>query len=874
MGEAQGFAAWLKRRRKALDLTQKELAERIGCSTMVIVKIETGDRRPSKQIAELLAAQLEIPLQERTAFIDFARTGRTADPLSSWLGGEEADYSLCAPGAAARLHGFPAPTTSFIGRAATLQTTRAMLGWPGVRLLTLTGPPGIGKTRLALEAASGLEGGFRDGLYFVPLALATSLAMVLPLLGAALGIREQGDQPLRESIRLHLIDKELLLVLDNMEHVLPASVVISQLLATAPRLKVLATSRMLLNLYGEHALGVPPLSLPDSAQRETVAELTRAEAMTLFQERAIAANPGFTITADNAPLIAELCTRLDGLPLAIELVAAQVRIVPLPALLSRMDHRLELLVDGPQDLPDRHQSLRSAIAWSYDLLSEQARRLFRRMAVFLGGCTVEAALVVASTDGRDPSVLQATGQSEQPTLLPEMLRQLVALVRTSLLQQQEGPAGEPCFGMLETIHEYAWERLRKSDEEDLLRLRHARYFLALVERAEAAGTGPEQVPWLERLTQEHDNIRAALSWSVETGQAELAARLAGAVSFFWLEHCHFAEGRHWLTTILSAGWNMPPARRAKAFNEAGRLARAQGDYAEAVRLHHESLALYRTLGDQRGVASALTTIQSALLFLGDYVRAAALMTESLALYRQHGDSAGVAEAQRHLGWISYLQGMYDQAAPLFEESLALHRALENMSGMGIAALGLGEVERARGNDERAAVCYLESLALYRELGNRRGEAASLHNLGQIARRRGDVAPAIALFVESMALSQSLRHQELIGLCIAGLGGVALDRGQHHHAVVLLSAVDALFRARGTPLEPSDRLELERNLAVAATSLDDPAWARAWAEGRALSLEQAQQYALTICAGPREPGGDAEPSASPGMLPDLCLNSTH
>jgi predicted ATPase/DNA-binding XRE family transcriptional regulator len=510
------FGYWVRRRRKALDLTQDALARQVGCAETTIRKIEADARRPSRQTAERLAECLAIPIAERADFLRAARAKLAADRLvdpTLDANGRTADFP--PPRTLDRWrHNLPAQPTTLIGRTKEIAAVRDLLLRTDVRLVTLTGPGGTGKTRLALQAAAELLDNFADGVYVVMLEPISDPALVAPTIAQTLGVKERAGQAPLERLKAHLRDRRLLLLLDNFEQILAAAPIVAELLAAAPELKVLITSRALLHLYGEHEFAVPPLAVPDLNELPPLDALAQFAAVDLFVQRARAVKLDFALTHANAPAIAEICARLDGLPLAIELAAARTKLFTPEALLARLRNRLALLTGGARDLPARQQTLRGTLDWSYNLLDASEQRLFRRLGVFVGGCTLEAAAAVMSSE------LRAVSDDLYNSEL-DILDGLASLLDKSLLRQNEGPDDEPRFVMLETIREYALERLAESGEEETVRNQHAAYYFALAHEAERHLRGAEQVRWLGRLALEHDNLRAALAWSqAHTGAAD------------------------------------------------------------------------------------------------------------------------------------------------------------------------------------------------------------------------------------------------------------------------------------------------------------------------------------------------------------------
>jgi predicted ATPase/class 3 adenylate cyclase len=742
-------------------------------------------------------------------------------------------------------HNLPSQPNMLIGRAQEVAAVRERLLCDHVRLVTLTGPGGIGKTRLGEQVAVVLLDDFADGVFFVNLAPISDPGLVAATIAQALEVRERGDQPLRERLKEYLRDKQLLLLLDNFEQVVDAAPLMGELLAAAPRLKALVTSREPLHLAGEHEYAVPPLRLPDPHRLPPLDRLVQYEAVQLFLARAQAVKAGFAVTNENAPAIAEICYRLDGLPLAIELAAARVKLLPPQALLTRLDQRLKLLTGGARDLPARQQTMRAAIDWSYHLLDAQEQTLFARLGVFVGGCTLEAAEAVCSADG---------------DLRVDMVDGIAALLDQSLLQQIAGLDGEPRFTMLETIREYALERLEASGEAATIRQRHAEYFLELAEVAEPQLYGPAQRTWLRRLEAEHDNLRAVLAWSLSArGDVALGLRLAGAIWHFWNMHGYASEGRGWLERALelSKAAVPPPAVAvcAKALDGLGFLTALLGDRTHASLLIEESLALYREIGDRDGMAGELVSLGRMARDQGDYLRAQTLEEEGLALSMQQETAAGISWALFNLGNVALDQGDTARATGYFQGALDIFRQKGNRLMSGWVQINLGRVACAQGDFVRALPLFEETLALFGELGYRDGVAQVLLDLARVARVLGDETQATQRFAESLALFRETGRLRDTAYCLEGLAGIAATSGQPQRGARLFGAAEALREVVGIPLPPVNRADYERDVAVARADLDETAFAAAWAEGRAMTLEQAMAYAL-------EPTPEEPPTAQP------------
>ena len=762
--------------------------------------------------------------------------------------------------ATATPHNLPVQFTTLIGREQEIGAVCTLLRRPDVRLLTLTGAGGIGKTRLATQVASELLADFPDGVYFVPLAPINDAELVAPAIAETLGLREAGDWPLLERLKTYLCERRVLLLLDNFEQILPAASLLSELLTTAPDLKLLVTSRAVLHLRGEHEFAVAPLALPDLKRSDAPEALAGSPAVALFVGRAQALKPDFQLTDANAQTIAEICARLDGLPLAIELAAARIKLLPPPALLARLEHRLQVLTSATRDVPARQQTLRNALAWSYDLLSQEEQRLFRRLSVFVDGCTLEAAEAVIDD-----------GESALP-----MLDGLAALIDKSLLQQVEGADQEPRFVMLETIREYARGLLTASGEAAEAQRAHAAYYLALAEEAEPKLTGPEQRRWLERLAAEHENLRAALLWLTGQGNTERALRLGGALWWFWWIRGYVSEGRNVLQQAQAAGEEVAAAVRAKALNAAGTLAVMQGNFDETEALCAASLALFRAAGEkERGVAP-LWMLGYVSMEQGDYERARQLTEEALTLARQYGNTWGIAYSLENLAAIAFNQGDYTRAHTFIEESLATSRKTGDTEGvarsswlLALLIMAQGDLAKARSllegslalssevGDKRnnaysrvilgyvaifqelptqARTLLEEGLALLREMGDRRGIAWALYGLGWGALSQGDAAAAQKLFEESLALLRELGHRWFMALCLEGMAAAFVAQGQPKRAARLWGAAEKLRDVVGASLPPVVQTIYESFLTAARAQTGETAFASAWAEGRIQPLE--------------------------------------
>jgi predicted ATPase/DNA-binding SARP family transcriptional activator len=680
------------------------------------------------------------------------------------------------------------PLTPLIGREREVDAVSTLLGRTDVRLVTLSGPGGVGKTRLGLQVGAAVRDLFADGIFFVPLAPISDPDLVVAAITQTLDVKEMGGQLLIECLTVALRDKQLLLILDNFEHLGDAAPRIAELLAAVPGIKALVTSRVVLRLSGEHEFPVSPLTLPDLVVLPSVETLGRIPAVALFVERARAVKPDFVLTTANARAVAEICARVDGLPLAIELAAARVKLFSPQALLARLGSRLKTLTSGARDLPARQQTLRATIDWSYNLLTAAEQTLFARLGVFVGGCTLEAAEVVCNSNiGLEIAVLDG----------------LAALVDKSLLQREEEPGSELRFTMLETIREYALEQLVTHGELAGAQQQHASYYLGLGELAETGLSGPEQMVWLAQLECEYTNLRAVLQWAVEHGAVETGLSLAAALRLLWSECGHVAEGRKWLEEFLGSSSRQPFALRAKALYVAGHLATMQGDYPGAHAPLRESLALSRALGDKHGIATTLNVLGFTAIGQGDHQQAMALLEESRALFQELGNKEGMALSLLRLGTVMYLQGDYAWAVAMCQESLTLVQEQDNKLLM----------------------------------------AWTLKHLGNLAQRQGDARQAVALLGKSLALFQEAGH--IVGLTayMEGMAEVAALQNQPERLVRLFGAAAQLHTLLGVPPFPAEQVEYDRQLLVVRAQLGEGAFDAAWAKGQAMPLEQAIAAAL-------------------------------
>ena len=848
----------------------------------------------------ILKALVKDPHQRFEHIRDFAQALEEASMV------ESPEHTLPLKTAAASFSTLPAQLTSLIGREREVTAVRDLLQRPDVRLVTLIGTGGIGKTRLSLEVGAELLPAFPEGVYFVPLASINDETLVIPAIAHTLGLQHryaERQQPLAEHmdyLKTFLREKQCLLLLDNFEQVVDATPDIAELLAACPRLIILVTSRAALHISGEHEFPLLPLALPDGTSPLAIHELTQYAAIALFLQRAMAIKPDFNVTTANIQTIAMICRRLDGLPLAIELAAARIKLLPPQALLQRLIHPLNVLTGGRQNAPERHQTLRTTIAWSYHLLNAVEQQLFCRISVFVGSCSLEAIEALYSTYP-DRTMLVLDGVS--------------SLIDKSLLRQIE-QGDEPRIVMLETIREYALEMLNANGEERFSRHAHAVYYMTLAEESERELVGPQQTTWLERLEQEHDNLRVALNWALQQDEntnetqrrMEIALRLAGALRRFWQMHGHLNEGQTFTEKALSAseGILVTAQARAKALIAAGTLASIQNDYDRTEAYCRESLLLFRELGDQQGTALSLFLLSVVPMMKGNNVAARSLAEEALALFREMGDKERIAWSLSTLGLLDTQEEKYASARARYEESLALHRELSNKRGIAASLLRLAQLlfvsqgdqaalrsllaeglalnhelgEREgianihslsaqlafRQGDSSSARAQIEkSILLYKEIGQRRVLAESLAILARIVLAQGERTKARVLYDESQEIARKLNHMWLIATCLEGRAGIATEESQLAWAAQLWGAADSLRETIGVPIPLIDRTDYERSVTTVRTRMGEKDFEAAWEAGRAMTPEQAMASLANAVGAPlATPAATSSPTYPAGL----------
>ncbi|MGO9949369.1 MAG: tetratricopeptide repeat protein, partial [Steroidobacteraceae bacterium] len=728
----------------------------------------------------------------------------------------------------ARPSNLPVQRTAFIGREHEAAGLRQLLSRPDVQLVTLTGPGGIGKTRLALQVIGEIERQFPAGVCFVALSAIGENSLIPSTIAQAMGVRETGNSSSHESLIEHVggLSQPMLLLLDNFEHLVSAAPVVAQMLTAAPKLKVVVTSQAPLHVYGEHEFPVPPLALPDPKSVPPLEVLSRLPAIALFMARAQAVKHEFALTKENATSVAAVCARLDGLPLAIELAAARIKLLSPSAMLARLESRLNMLTGGARDLPTRQQTLRNTVDWSYGLLNGAEQTLFRRLSVFTSGCTLEGVEAVCDTKG---------------DLGLDVLDAMASMVDKSLVQQVEQVDKETRFFMLSTIREYALERLAQSTDESATRRAHAAYFLVLAEEgAEDIAAHPE---WLDRFEVEHDNFRLALDYLIKIGDADWGLRIGAALFRFWETREHLTEGRDAINRVLALeGAPARPKLRARMLFAAAVLASEQGDYGCAQTMFEDSLNTCLELHDKHGVAVALNGLAVMARDRGEIAAASLLFEQCVAIWKELGDPADIARALSNLASMMKLQGEYERASSLYDECLTMFRGIGDRASVAWTLNYQGDVAREKADFLAARSFCEQSLSEFRQLRDSWGIASTLSDLASLSCDQGNNDEARRLYGKSIKMFQELGHKRGIARALECLAVSAAAQSNAEQSLHLAGAAAALRQRLGAPLTPADQFKLEKALEFARRTLGGGA-GTAWMEGWAMPIEQAVREAI-------------------------------
>jgi predicted ATPase/transcriptional regulator with XRE-family HTH domain len=801
------FGALLRRHRLAAGLTQESLAEGASLGIRSIQDLESGLHRPRHETVQQLVRALRLAGDQRTHFEAAGQLEAAGQPAPRQRTEvASASATIPAPPGRPRRTNLPPRLTSFVGREGEIADVQGLLR--AKRLVTLTGPGGVGKTSLALEVAAAMREQFADGIWLVELAALTDPQLVAHAVAATLGVREQPGEPILATLGTALGTTERLLVVDNCEHLLDGCARLAEaLLRACPRLRILVTSREPLRVGAEVIWRVPSLTLPDHDD-QAPGELAKSEAVRLFVERAEAVQPSFALTAGNAAAVAQICRRLDGIPLAIELAAARVSALTPEQIAQHLSDRFRLLRSGSRTALPRHQTLRALIDWSYDLLSEKEQVLFRRLAVFVGSSTLEAAEAVCRDVGAETPLLGAGGGTSPDTqnltrcTSGDVLDLLVGLVDKSLVLVEERD-GEARYRLLETLREYAQERLAESGQADDLREAHAVFFLALAEQRAATDWNGHDVRYLDQLEVEHENLRAALQWFADRGDAERGLRLSSALGIFWFIRGYFTEGQRWLDYHLGRSDRVSTVIRATALEVAGRLAFGRADLEVAATYARESVATWRRLGDRRRFADVLHL----------------------------------------LGQIARNQCSYPDALAALEESLQINQEYDDQFFIAEDLFQLGLIARQRSELARARSLLNRALTIQSALGHPRPVGITLFHLGLVAEEQGDYSREQSLYEQSVGFLQQVKDRRELAFLLDGFASLSVARSQYRRGAVLSGAATALRQQIGSAVPPPMQPRVDRTLRLARDGLGEAAFAQALAEGQAMTLEEAIAYAL-------------------------------
>lgn len=784
------FGEWLKQRRKMLGMSRLDLAKQIPCSPDTIQKIETGARRPSREMALRLVESLNVPIRDHPALVEIARLSLSSVENLAWLDRFRPPSNL------------PVPPTPLIGRDKEVSTVCQMILCEPDCLLSIVGPPGVGKTRLALQVATSLRGELKDGVFMVPLASFTDPDLVLPTIARTLNLEDCSYRSIADQVITHLWDKELMLLVDNFEHVMSATSILVRLRAECPLLRLLVTSRTALRVRGERQFHLQPLSLPDSTDLPDLQVLLGYSAISLFVDRARAVLPDFNLTKQNALSIVSICRRLDGLPLAIELTATNLCILTPEMLLDSLNNGGLLESGELLDLEPRQRTLRDTLDWSYNSLTPLERGFLEQLAIFSGGWSLEAAMTVCVTPRTD----DATKVEVLSSQVPDHLRSLVN--KCLIVQHEEN--GSSRFTMLEVLREYLLEKFSAHESADLIRERHARYYLQFAESNVAQIHGINELQSLMQLDREISNFHQALEWCLSRPQGlAIGVQLSATLWWYWARRGFITEGRAWLMRFIDQSElaDSPTSEimfpLAKIYIGMGRLTWCQGDYISARSWMEKGLNFHRLVGDKWYLGYTFQSLADVFSDLDETSSAQEYTLESLRLARETGDP--------------WLEG--------------LPHAL------------FGEIARNRGDYYEAQVQYTASLTLMRQAGDERNVAFMLHNLGQVAQRQGDYARAQELHVEALKIHLKSKPARAVAFGLEMLAGIAVAYGKPAKAVRLLGAADALRKTTGTPVEGTEMQFYTRIISQARQALDEQSYTSLWLDGYAMTLDQAVAYAL-------------------------------
>ena len=811
------FGEWLRQRRHILDLTQQELADQVGCARITLRRIEAGALKPSRELAVILLQKLGAPEVELEAWIRFARglSGFPTTPTGSFPG--------------KRLTNLPTLLTSFIGREKEQQEILDLIR--KYHLVTLVGLGGVGKTRLSLQAAQEAFGMFPDGVWLVDLAPILDPLLVSRTTAVTIGLREEPQRPVIDVLCDFLAEKNLLLIVDNCEHLVDACAHMAEkILQHAPNVRIVATSREALGITGEVTYRVRSLELPNLKHLPPAGLLSRYEAIALFIDRATAADSTFRLMDGTAPTLAQICSRLDGIPLAIELAAAKLGVLSLSQISERLDDRFRLLTGGSRTAAPQHQTLQAAIDWSYDLLSPSEQTLFRRLAVFVNGWTLEAAEFICSDTGTQPE---------------DILELLTQLISKSLVNREE-TINKPRYRMLETIRAYALKKLEASGEMKATCLRHLIFFGRMVDEAEHNFKGPNQAIWYSRLDSELDNLRVAMTWFRGVENAEIRLQFTAGLWRYWKNRGHTSEGRRHLNDILEdllPGPDRQTSAYARALNAAGSLAYYEGDLAYSERSRKEALAIFENLNDKAGIANCLNGLGNTAISQGNYDAALQSYEESLAIRRELGDKWGIARLLGNLGLLAYFQIDYPQARSLHSESLALFRELQDEEGMANELVNLGDVVRHQSELSLAHSFYQESAVISAKLMDQWGLGYALMGMGDVALAQDDLPGASFLYRDCLIIFQRGADYSGLPFALESVAALAFARNKPEPATQLLGAADTLRRNTNSPLPPPNHAAHRKNLSLLREQLDASAFSFAWAKGQAMTIDRAVALAL-------------------------------